>query len=154
MKKLEFETVLDVLGINNKCINEDNIDVYLWHSYKGYKISFNNGIAEIKGHFPYEFVQTFKNKYQEDFYSVVDNDKSENINFVDGFNIKTKEGLLVLIFELQKYYLLEKIDDKIKNDELYCKLHNEVLGWPDWKKKAYNDFAVSKYAEKLNIKKR
>lgn len=123
MTKLEFEKVLNDSGIKNKCPNDDNI--YLWEDRE---IKFNNGFAEIKGTIPYDFAETLYSKYPNNLYSTIVNDgdgkaESKPIDFfkvasIDGFSTKTKKGLLFLIFEFEKYILLQKNDLKIKTKKI------------------------------------
>lgn len=47
------------------------------------------------------------------------------------------------------------MEERSYEGNLHKKIHSTVKGWPDWKKQEYNDnFAVSRFSEKLNIKKR
>ncbi len=123
MTKLEFETVLENLSINNQIAKENNI--YKWHNLE---IFYNdNGYVEILGNIPSEIPINISKKYPNNPYSIKINDGSveskpidfSKIDCIGGFSVKTVEGLKVILNELQKFYLRNNMDQlKIKRLEL------------------------------------
>lgn len=46
------------------------------------------------------------------------------------------------------------VKQKVHKGDLHERIHRVVMSWPDWKKQEYNDnFAISRFSEKLDIKK-
>lgn len=158
MTELEFNEVLNAMEINNPIATTHGrygkkTDVHAWHN-----IGFNFGgsyYTVVSGKIPFEVAENIYNKYPDNPYIIriaggcEDWKPSEwavtgpnGEKYITGYHIDTKEGLLILLCELEDYYLrkenkkantMAKYDELLDcvNEGLLSKIDPTISGY-DW----------------------
>ena len=138
MNRLEFETTIKALGINeilSKTTRGGILEkVYKWHDF----IIYFSGTTIIRGKIPFEVAETIYEKYPNNIHGIRvagGNSDWNPKNFVHGnylstYHIDTKEGLVIFILEMMDFYnrkhnefgmetkRYDKIMERITNDLL------------------------------------
>lgn len=104
MTLLEYETTLDVLGID-KLENWNNL-----------KIGFGSTYAIVNGEIPSEVLSNIYEKYPKNLFVIevkneevdCDSNKSNTEEYSNTYHIDTKEGFIIFITEMMNYLLREK----------------------------------------------
>lgn len=71
-------------------------------------------------------------------------------NLSSNFFLKNKD-----LIQNNHQLRLEEKQKKINDDDFFQRVHQVILNWPEWKQEEYNNnFAISPYAKKINIKRK
>ena len=105
MNRIEYNEVLKAVGINNPLAmtkTEYCRQEYV-HCWGELAIWYNGGDAAIvRGKIPQEVVDIIKNRYSR---YQINADGEIKDGYLEGYRIKTRDGLLAFILEMKDYYL-------------------------------------------------
>ena len=130
MNRLEFNTVMEVLGIKN---HEEAIEKYFYkdqiYYWNDLKISFpkygNDDDTEIEGKIPLDFLKIIDNKYPNKIYEII----GRGIEYLK-ISIHFKERLIIFLTEI-KDYLARKNNlpetEVQRYDELITETYSKML---------------------------
>ena len=103
-------------------------------------------------------VQYGKFNYVKIFMDMVINFRANNnLNEINERELKTLLSDFLIknkdLIQNNHQLRLEEKQKKINDDDFFQRVHQVILNWPEWKQEEYNNnFAISPYAKKINIK--